>query len=454
MSTMNRILRWFTGEERDETVPESAPSSEPVASNTQPTPAVSEPTVSPQPPTARTRTLTRGFPPPENNAAAYGITLEEAKVAPGTEYWRVMRIYHLAQNENKGRHHIFMDALSPEGARLRNSRVRITWDGGEQIVAIDKPDNEPGANFPMWKWQVCSMRMSDLPSDVVHGLSTNHPDEPLPGGGQSGNTLFHHSFLVVFQKVVAAQSTGTLSGRVENSRDGLTAELWRDGASMESTPVAADGTFTFKVNAGQYEVRLDDQRQNVRINVGGVTQLTLHLTPRNSILEGVVHGGGGLVIRLVMGGEILTEGILGESGAFRLRSLRRGDYFLQVGRPGSPEALVSAGPLKMDGSNTERVEMRVPVLFSEEADMSLGHYVLFGDPDLPTTRAQFTLLASVLAEKRLTFGFDRQTAEQAARVTVIGESVSEFDLIYLWTQGIPVDRLTGTPQTIRDTLRG
>ncbi|MEZ4638330.1 MAG: hypothetical protein R2856_25805 [Caldilineaceae bacterium] len=135
-----------------------------------------------------------GLPPVENNAGAYDVTIEEANVTPGADYWRVTRVYHLAPQENNGRHHIFLEGLSPEGVRIRTSQALITWDGGEQKVTLDKPESEPGANFPMWKWQVCSVKMLGLPSDSVHGLRTNHPDEPNPSGGGAGNTLFHHSF--------------------------------------------------------------------------------------------------------------------------------------------------------------------------------------------------------------------------------------------------------------------
>ncbi len=62
-----------------------------------------------------------------------------------------------------------------------------------------------------------------MPSDKVRGISSGHPDEPYPDGTQSGNTLFHHSFLVIFQEVTAPQAvtTGTIQGRVENSHEGL-----------------------------------------------------------------------------------------------------------------------------------------------------------------------------------------------------------------------------------------
>ena len=52
--------------------------------------------------------------------------------------------------------------------------------------------------------------------------------------------------------------------------------------------------------------------------------------------------------------------------------------------------------------------------------------------------------------------FDLHEAARASTVTVIGdgESVSEFNLIYLNTRGVGVSRLTGTPQEISAELSG
>ncbi len=64
--------------------------------------------------------------------------------------------------------------------------------------------------------------MLDLPSDQVTGLHTGHPDEP-PG---IGNTLFHHSFAVHFQRAVkgarpesgrSSRSGSVISGTVSNA---------------------------------------------------------------------------------------------------------------------------------------------------------------------------------------------------------------------------------------------
>ena len=109
-----------------------------------------------------------------------------------------MRVHHLTPEENQGRHHIFLDALDEAGNRQFGAQASVTWPGGQQTITVDKPLGEPGANFPLWKWQVASVEMLGLPSDRVENLHTGHPDEP-PG---LNNTLFHHSFAVDFQRTV------------------------------------------------------------------------------------------------------------------------------------------------------------------------------------------------------------------------------------------------------------
>jgi hypothetical protein len=135
---------------------------------------------------------------PINDAGPYGVRVVSADVPEGATYWQAVRVHHLTPAENQGRHHIFLDALDEAGNRVAGAQARVSWPGGEQVVTVDKPVGEPGANFPLWKWQVASVEMLGLPSDRVENLHTGHPDEP-PG---LDNTLFHHSFAVDFQRTV------------------------------------------------------------------------------------------------------------------------------------------------------------------------------------------------------------------------------------------------------------
>ena len=203
---IKRLLLWLSGAPAEPTPPpvaESAPNPqvETPASEASETPS-DAPASAPEPIRAasaavppETHTMTND---PINDAGAYGVLVVPAAVPQGTTYWRVIRVHHLTPDENQGRHHIFLDALDEAGSRVFGAQARVTWPGGEQTITVDKPLGEPGTNFPMWKWQICAVEMLGLPSDRVENLHTGHPDEP-PG---LGNTLFHHSFEVVYQRAV------------------------------------------------------------------------------------------------------------------------------------------------------------------------------------------------------------------------------------------------------------
>jgi hypothetical protein len=214
-----------------------------------------------------------------NDATAYGVTVAVADVPAGTTYWRAMRVHHLTPDENHGNHHIFLDALDEAGDRVPGAQVRVTWEGGEQVLTVDKPANEPGTNFPMWKWQVCTVVMLGLPSDRVANLHTGHSDEP-PG---VGNTLFHHSFQVEFQRSVKdsgpppAQSV--IAGTVNNG-EGMTLILTRDGKTVGKTVLDASGMYRFaELAAGTYRLRVDRTAvQSALIAVDGASSATVDLT--------------------------------------------------------------------------------------------------------------------------------------------------------------------------------
>ena len=201
-----------------------------------------------------------------NDATGYGVQVQPATVAPGALYWQAVRVHHLTPQENGGNHHIYLDVRDPlagggaEGTRVNGARLRVTWDGGEQVVTVDKPANEPGTNFPMWKWQVCAVEClgpaggAGLPSDRVTGLHTGHPDEA------TGNTLFHHSFNVLFVKARAAEHVYTDSviyGVIHNG-SGRTAVLLKDGKEVARKGLAVDETYRFPgLGAGEYVVALE-----------------------------------------------------------------------------------------------------------------------------------------------------------------------------------------------------
>ena len=217
-----------------------------------------------------------------NDAVAYGVRVISAEVAPGADYWRVVQVHHLTPQENGQRHHLFFDALDKAGNRVTGARVHVDWDGGGRDLVIDKPPGEPGANEPMWKWQVCSVRALGLPSDVVENLHTAHPDEP------PGNTLFHHSFLVVFQRaqanVAPAPSQSAITGKVPGGA-GHTLVLTDGDGHEVSGRVNDDETYRFEgLAAGRFTITdADDHRIVGPVEVDGVHSVEADFPPAPDI---------------------------------------------------------------------------------------------------------------------------------------------------------------------------
>ena len=142
--------------------------------------------------------------PVYNDAGKYKVDFKflPSIERPGdvAQYWRVIGVHHLTGAENMGNHHIYCEVLDEEGNRINGARLVLMQDGSPPSFAVvDKPANEPGTNFPLWKADKAAVAVTwpdniSLPSEQVVGLSTGHPDEEM------GNTLFHHSFYVVFQR--------------------------------------------------------------------------------------------------------------------------------------------------------------------------------------------------------------------------------------------------------------
>ena len=58
--------------------------------------------------------------------------------------------------------------------------------------------------------------MADAQSERVTGLTANHPDELSEAGERTGNTLFHHSFLVEFEEKVVSRKSSRIFGQISN----------------------------------------------------------------------------------------------------------------------------------------------------------------------------------------------------------------------------------------------
>jgi len=212
-----------------------------------------------------------------NDAAAYGVAIIPAAVTPGQVYWKVIRVHHLTSTENAGRHHLFLDAVDAAGERLYNSHFNILWDGGSDTVIIEKQTPAAGANFPMWKWQVCSVEGQGASSDRVINLRTDHPNEP------PGNTMFHHSFAITFLRTIAeapeTPASSTISGRVPGG-GGHTLTLFNDETGVKTLVVGANERYQFSaLPKGAYIVRdQSDLRVAGPVFVDGRETLSLNFT--------------------------------------------------------------------------------------------------------------------------------------------------------------------------------
>jgi hypothetical protein len=136
-----------------------------------------------------------------NDATGYGVTIIPVTgLKPGDLYYRVLKVHHLTPLENNGNHHVFMDVLGLNGQRNNGVKVSIGWPTGASTATVDKPANEPGTNAPLTGGQVVTVRVIGTSSEQVAGLHTQHPDEPpVTAWGHNGNSVGHHSFLIVWQ---------------------------------------------------------------------------------------------------------------------------------------------------------------------------------------------------------------------------------------------------------------
>lgn len=393
--------------------------------------------------------------PVVNDATGYGVQIQPASLASGTWYWQAVNVHHLTPAENGGNHHIYMDVYDGTagngeyGARVDGARLRVTWDGGEQAVTVDKPANEPGTNFPMWKWQVCAVEClgltgQELPSDRVTGLHTGHPDEA------AGNTLFHHSFHITFVKVQAAAQiyTDSVIYGVVHGGSGRTALLQTNGEEVARKSLSADETFRFTgLGAGEYVVAVEgtDLKSAVtRVNGRDQVMLDLTLVLRQSTISGKVRGGAGLSVSLLRGTSEVAAQTVAADETYRFTGLEAGAY--RVSLSGTA---VASELLNVNGVSAATADLTAPA-----QGRPIDHYVLFGPNDQPRTRAALVLALDYLLVFKATFGFSVTEASSATSVTIFGatEDVSAETEQQLVAGGATVQRITGTVEEVAGTV--
>ena len=412
--------------------------------------------------TSQPAAVSRGVSGDANEAAAYGVQVTSATPAAGASYWKAVRVRHLAPHENNGRQNLYVNINDEAGARIYGAQARIGWSGGFQVVTVDKPTSEPGTNLPMWPGQVCDVIALGVPglelaSDKVTGLHTDHPDEA------TGNTRFHHSFEVTFQRVTAAVpmpvNASGVQGRVTNGA-GRSIVLQREGATVATTVLAADGSFSFSaLAAGVYRLSVAGTAvTSADIVLDGQNSVTVNLAvpetpapaPANvSVVQGRVTNGAGRSIVLLCEGATVATTALAADDSFAFRALAAGLY--QVSVAGTA---VTSAEILLDGQNSVTVNLAVPEM-PAPAEKPLPHYVLLAPVNTPAGRVNWQLAVAYVQTFGLTVGFDKAQARQAARVTLIGsgaEAIPAAVAQELEAAGCQVARIDGDSYAIEAEL--
>ena len=150
-----------------------------------------------------------------------------------------------------------------------------------------------------------------------------------------------------------------------------------------------------------------------------------------SVIRGKVDNGAGRTVALLSQGELVDRDRVRPDGHFSFAELAAGTYVVEVEGTG-----VRSAPLEISGEE-DIVEVDLAIPAGQERAWPLAHYVLFGPPD---------------AEGTQTFGFRRAEAELAARVTIIGDTVSQADEETLRAAGAQVERVGGGAAAVERAL--
>ena len=181
--------------------PTATPTNTPTATPTfTPSPTPIPPTATPVPPTPTPRPVVQEAPVVAMAAAA-------AAPAPSTQY-TLVESRRMTPCENRGKHNIYIKVVDAAGNPVDG--VTLVQSPADQPGrALDKMvtgEKGPGlAEFVMWKKAEYAVYISDdganpANSDIARPLHANYIDEAACSEGGGGNTLYHNSFNVVFQK--------------------------------------------------------------------------------------------------------------------------------------------------------------------------------------------------------------------------------------------------------------
>lgn len=129
-----------------------------------------------------------------------GVNILTPQLAPGDAYWRVVRARWYSEQEAGGRHHIFVETITPDGRPVAGVPFEVTWPSkpeGEVFYTKAGKGFDAG-NYPMSaSLREFSVRIADgVPSETVTGI----------GMGADGNPRIHTSTLITYQLATVPKS--------------------------------------------------------------------------------------------------------------------------------------------------------------------------------------------------------------------------------------------------------
>ncbi len=125
---------------------------------------------------------------------ALGVTITDAPVGPGEQYWRIIEVRFADEQESGGKHHIYVDALDENGSRVVGQPVTVYWgDGNLTLPLEDKPAPDFGYNFQMYAaGYAYNVKVEGMPSDILNGAGMGDVINRFKG--------IHTSYYVTFQR--------------------------------------------------------------------------------------------------------------------------------------------------------------------------------------------------------------------------------------------------------------
>jgi hypothetical protein len=179
-------------------LPTATPTPVPPTATPPPTPAAFvqqfiPPTATPEPQPQAADAPGRAW---DGRLSRLGVRVDDASVAPGQPYWRLIEARWADEQQSGGRHHIYVEVLDENGVRIVGHPVTVFWGDGSYTAGVeDKAPPDFGFNYQMYAaGNAYDVRVEGLPSDILRGAGMGDLDRPRYG--------IHTSFYIVYQRAI------------------------------------------------------------------------------------------------------------------------------------------------------------------------------------------------------------------------------------------------------------